>query len=60
LPAIKALAAIALERQAFPGKKMTRDKFSFQISDHLPVWIQVKTDIDGFRLDQLVQDGKKE
>ena len=43
----------------FPGKKMTREKFSFQLSDHLPVWIQVKTDIDGFRLDQIVQDNQK-
>lgn len=31
-----------------PGEKMTRDKFSLQLSDYLPVWIQVKTDIDGF------------
>jgi len=26
------------------------------MSDHLPIWIQIKTDIDGFRLDQIVQD----
>jgi hypothetical protein len=29
------------------------------MSDHLPIWIQVKTDIDGFRLDQIVQDARK-
>lgn len=40
----------------FPGKNYNRQKFSFQLSDHLPVWIQVDTDIDGFRLDQIVQD----
>lgn len=40
----------------FPGKSYTREKFTFQMSDHLPIWIQVKTDIDGFRLDQIVQD----
>lgn len=45
--------------ELFPGKKYTRDKFSFQMSDHLPVWIQVNTDIDGFRLDQIVQAAKK-
>jgi hypothetical protein len=42
----------------FPGKKYTRDKFSFQLSDHFPVFIQLKTDIDGYRLDQIVQDAK--
>jgi hypothetical protein len=29
------------------------------MSDHLPIWIQVKTDIDGFRLDQIVQDAEE-
>ena len=44
----------------FPGKNYTRQKFSFQLSDHLPVWIQVRTDIDGSRFDQIVQNSKKE
>jgi len=44
----------------FPGKNFTQDKFSFQLSDHFPVWIQLKTDIDGFRLDQIVQDNQKQ
>lgn len=43
--------------ELFPGKNYTRQKFTFQMSDHLPVWIQVKTDIDGFRLNQIVQEG---
>ena len=25
-------------------------------SDHMPVWIQVKTDIEGFRFNQIIQD----
>jgi endonuclease/exonuclease/phosphatase family metal-dependent hydrolase len=41
--------------QLFPAKNYTRDKFSFQLSDHMPVWIQVNTDIDTYRLDQIVQ-----
>jgi len=45
--------------ELFPGKNYTRQKFTFQMSDHLPIWIQVKTDIDGFRLDQIVQDARK-
>jgi hypothetical protein len=40
----------------FPGKDYSRTKFTYQMSDHLPIWIQVKTDIDGFRLDQIVQE----
>ena len=44
--------------ELFPGKKMSRQKFSFQVSDHLPVWLQMKTDIDGYRLGQIVQDGR--
>jgi len=44
--------------ELFPGKKMTREKFTFQLSDHMPVWIQIKTDIDGFRLNQIIQEKK--
>jgi len=44
--------------ELFPGKKYSRAKFTFQMSDHLPIWIQIKTDIDGFRLNQIVQEGK--
>ncbi len=29
--------------------------FTYQMSDHLPLWIQVNTDIDGMVLDQLIQ-----
>ncbi len=43
----------------FPDKGYTRQKFSFQLSDHFPLWVQIKTDIDGQRLNQLVQSSKK-
>ncbi|HUI90611.1 MAG TPA: endonuclease/exonuclease/phosphatase family protein [Chitinivibrionales bacterium] len=43
----------------FPDGNYTKEKFSFQLSDHFPVWVQIKTNIDGERLDQIVQDGKK-
>ena len=45
--------------ELFPGKNYTREKFTYQLSDHLPVWIQVNVDIDGFRLTQLMQGAKK-
>ena len=34
---------------------LTKLEFTFQMSDHLPLWIQINTDIDGFQLDELIQ-----
>jgi endonuclease/exonuclease/phosphatase family metal-dependent hydrolase len=34
---------------------LTKAEFTFQMSDHLPLWIQINTDIDGFVLDQIIQ-----
>ncbi len=31
---------------------LTREAFTYQISDHLPLWIQINTDIDGLKLNQ--------
>jgi endonuclease/exonuclease/phosphatase family metal-dependent hydrolase len=45
--------------ELFPGKHYTPDQFTFQMSDHFPVWIQIKTDIEGFHLNQIVQEGKE-
>lgn len=46
-------------KELFPDKGYSREKFTFQISDHFPLWVQIKTDIDGERLSQLVQNRKK-
>lgn len=46
-------------KDLFPDKDYTRAKFSFQLSDHFPVWVQLDTDIDGERFNQIVQAGKK-
>lgn len=37
----------------FPG--ISKADFTYQMSDHLPLWIQINTDIDGFVLDQIIQ-----
>lgn len=37
----------------FPG--MDKEKFTFQMSDHLPLWMQIDTDIDGHVLDQIIR-----
>jgi len=42
--------------ELFPGKGYTKLKFTYQLSDHFPVWIQVKTNIESFRLNQIIQD----
>lgn len=49
----------AMIKQLFPDAGYTPQKFTFQMSDHFPVWVQIKTDIDGERLNQIVQDDKE-
>lgn len=46
-------------KELFPKENYTRTEFSYQLSDHFPIWVQVKTDIDGERLNQIVQNAKK-
>ncbi len=40
-------------RWLFPD--LTKDAYTYQMSDHLPLWIQINTDIDGMMLDQIIQ-----
>ncbi|MDP9414514.1 MAG: endonuclease/exonuclease/phosphatase family protein [Pseudomonadota bacterium] len=35
--------------------ELTKEEFTYQMSDHLPLWIQINTDIDGVVLDQIIQ-----
>jgi endonuclease/exonuclease/phosphatase family metal-dependent hydrolase len=41
-------------KELFPAG-LTKEKFTFQLSDHLPLWLQINTDIDGFKLDEIIQ-----
>ncbi len=41
-------------KQLFPGG-MTKEKFTYQLSDHLPLWMQINTDIEGQKLEQIIQ-----
>lgn len=36
---------------------LTKDKFTYQMSDHLPLWIQVKANNEARHLDQIIQGG---
>ena len=38
---------------------LTKATFSFQPSDHLPLWLQINTDIKGFKPDEIVQEQAK-
>ena len=45
--------------ELFPNYGYDRASFSYQLSDHFPIWVQIKTDIDGERLQQIVQNNRK-
>jgi hypothetical protein len=40
--------------ELFPGG-LTKEKFTYQLSDHLPLWLQINTDIEGQKLEQIIQ-----
>ena len=46
-------------KELFPTENYTREKFSYQLSDHFPIWVQIKTDIEGQRLNQIIQNARK-
>lgn len=41
-------------RSLYPGTSMTKMEFTFEISDHLPLWIHVDTDTDAEQLEQIL------
>ena len=41
----------------FPG--LSKDKYTYQMSDHLPLWVQINTDNDAYQLDQLIRAKSK-
>ena len=50
-------------RKLFPAElypDMDRGKFTFQLSDHLPLWTQIDTWIEDEQLEQIIQQGDQE
>jgi endonuclease/exonuclease/phosphatase family metal-dependent hydrolase len=45
-------------RRLFPGVSLSKEEMTYQISDHLPLWIQLDTDNDTIQLDQLLNRAK--
>jgi endonuclease/exonuclease/phosphatase family metal-dependent hydrolase len=42
----------------FPYKDITKDKFTYELSDHLPLWMQINIDTADEQLDQLISSRK--
>ena len=42
-----------------PYKDMSKTKFTYELSDHLPLWMQINIDIESEQLDQLLARRKK-
>ncbi len=42
-----------------PYKNLTKPQFTFELSDHLPLWVQLKVDVAGESLDQLISKRKR-
>lgn len=38
--------------------ELTKDEFTYQLSDHLPLWIEINTDVDTLQLQEYVKGGK--
>jgi hypothetical protein len=32
----------------YPGEALTKTAFTYELSDHLPLWVQIRTDGDGW------------
>jgi len=41
-------------RPLFPGQSITKHDFTYQLSDHLPLWAQLDIDLDEEKLDQIL------
>ena len=48
----------AFIKTLFPNANYSAQDFTYQLSDHFPIWVQIDTDIEGQRLTQIVQDGQ--
>ena len=50
------LANVEMHQDINPkAPPLTKAEFTYQMSDHLPLWIQINTDIDGMMLEQIIQ-----
>ena len=41
-------------KSLLPYKNLTKDKFTYELSDHLPLWVQLNIDTADEEVDQLI------
>lgn len=46
-------------KKLFPGTEGTKQEYTYQLSDHLPLWVQLNTWTDDLKLDQLIARRRK-
>ena len=42
-------------KKLYRGTKLTKHEFTFELSDHLPLWVQLDTDTEDEKLDQILK-----
>jgi hypothetical protein len=42
-----------------PYRNLTKTQFTYELSDHLPLWVQLKVDVASESLDQLIAKRKR-
>ena len=45
-------------KELFP-KDLTHQQFTYELSDHLVLWMQINTDLETQRLDQVIQSSRQ-
>src|SRR6185295_11582394 len=45
-------------KKLYPGDMLKARDFTFEMSDHLPLWIQIGTDWDNIEMDQILRPKK--
>ena len=42
-------------KKLFPSNTPTKKKFTYELSDHLPLWTEINVDMQDEKLDQIIQ-----
>lgn len=46
-------------KKLYPRMNLSKRAFTYELSDHLPLWVQLDTDIEGEKLDQLLNPPRR-
>ncbi len=45
-------------RPLFPGRALSKREFTYQLSDHLPLWVEISTAVASERVEQVLARGR--